>query len=169
MKLTITELLSAKYNASCSSLGLEYEKIHDLSEFTKRSATLQDIQLTDNIVVNLQPQIQSISELGYMKMLYRGLTWYYSKECLPPKDFKANYDTPPLVELLPSGTEGFYSEIAAYGKKIDKENFYDYVPFFRTVHFNDYTFSYRKINPRENEYPVMIEVDRRPFKHIKVG
>ena len=176
-KIGISELLSAEYHASCSNLGLEYDKVHDLTEFAKRftgqeePSIKHDLQVSDNIVVNLEPQMQSIPEFGHIRMLYRGFTWYCRKEYIPLNGFKikANYDIPPPVELLPPGTEGFYLEIAAYGKKIDTENFSDYVPFCRMVGFDDYTFSYRKINPKEKEYPVIIKIDRSPFKHRKIG
>ncbi len=60
-----------------------------------------------------------------------------------------------------------YQSLVDYGKKVDAENFGDYVIGQCQVSFNDFTFYFRKAMPSKNDCPIGIKVDLRPWKNLK--
>jgi hypothetical protein len=73
----------------------------------------------------------------------------------------------PPRELLPSTSVTRYTAIASYGHDQDPESFQDQVIGQRIVAFGDFRYYFRKVVPADTDYPIAIEIDRRPWKNVR--
>jgi hypothetical protein len=80
-------------------------------------------------------------------------------------DDEVNIRPPP--ELLPASDITSYIAIAGYGRDLDPKNFQDYTIGQHLVAFGDFRYYYRKVVPADTDYPIAIEVDRRPWKNMR--
>jgi hypothetical protein len=71
--------------------------------------------------------------------------------------------------LLPEPGMTSYQDIVAYGRRVDPENFRDVVFRQAQVSFLVYTYYYQRAIPLRSDYPIGIEVDLGPEKHLKAG
>ena len=81
-----------------------------------------------------------------------------------PSDF---VDLPPPVILLPEQSVNTYQGVVRYGKEIDPEYFFESASRLCSVHFGDFIYYFRKAFPDDEDQPVAIEVDLRPWKRLK--
>ena len=113
-------------------------------------------------------EAESLGEIiycGFVWVASEGVAeWIFTQNTLA--DDRVNIQPP--VCLLPSSKINNYQSLVEYGRKVDPENFSDYVVRQTQVSFNEFRYYFRKCMPPVTDYPIAIEIDLRPWKNAKV-
>jgi hypothetical protein len=155
MSIACEELLKIKYGTRFTELGLEVSRV--FGNYRK---------VGSNEYVKAYP-VEADGEVvfcGFAWVASDGVAeWIFTRKWVA--DDGANV-APPCC-LLPEPGLFSYQSLVEYGRRADPKHFSDYVSCQRQVSFGDFAYYYRKCSPLETHYPIGIEADLWPLRHVR--